>query len=528
MNPIAAPKTLRYEPDAGLPVAIEAKSTRRYFYPQNGDKFAPGTTNVIRMNLNASSFLDFSHSYLQFTVTNKSGAHLALDHGVPFFNRLQIMSGGQELEDIQEYSRLYSILTSIQGSRLTGDESSLTSKGRFGGAPAATAPGITVGALQLLQTGGANAVDNGAAAALNNQISAGVNASINAFNGEGVSYLHNGETRALGGLDDDDSVTFNVPIISAFFNIDKYFPLLLTEQGLDLYFYLDAGLQVGCYDADPGAAGTYEITQVKYVAHEVNLDDAFVNQMKASMNATGGVLSLSSTTYRYNQVNEGAITTGGTRDLSISCRVKSLKGMIVRPQLSVVNNDRSLFACSTGHNVGIIGAQFRIGSVLYPQSKIEFADTAATSNKGEMFNEIRKCFGTIGSYAHGTMLNDSTFRSHVGHLANGVSDVQHRDGQAGSNAVGSAGGGMNSVKQFFTIAYDFETFAKSATESGINVADRSLPVSLHLDRTAIANMRNNANGADLVNADGGIRYDCFAMCDCIIYIDLMGKITTRI
>ena len=87
---------------------------------------------------------------------------------------------------------------------------------------------------------------------------------------------------------------------------------------------------------------------------------------------------------------------------------------------------------------------------------------------------------------------------------------------------------MNSVKQFFTIAYDFETFAKSATESGINVADRSLPVSLHLDRTAIANMRNNANGADLVNADGGIRYDCFAMCDCIIYIDLMGKITTRI
>ena len=114
MNPIAAPKTLRYEPDAGLPVAIEAKSNRRYFYPSNGDRFGPKATNVIRMNLNANSFLDFSHSYLQFTVenTNKDAnedGHLALDHGVPFFNRLQIMSGGQELEDIQEYSRLYSI-----------------------------------------------------------------------------------------------------------------------------------------------------------------------------------------------------------------------------------------------------------------------------------------------------------------------------------------------------------------------------------------------------------------------------------
>ena len=108
MNPIAAPKTLRYEPDAGLPVAIEAKSNRRYFYPNNGDKFGPNQTNVIRMNLNANSFLDFSHSYLQFTVTNTNSANetIGLDHGVPFFNRLQIMSGGQELEDIQEYSRL--------------------------------------------------------------------------------------------------------------------------------------------------------------------------------------------------------------------------------------------------------------------------------------------------------------------------------------------------------------------------------------------------------------------------------------
>ena len=70
MNPIAAPKTLRYEPDAGLPVAIEAKSNRRY--PTNGDKFGPDQTNVIRMTLNSNSFIDFSHSYLQFTVENTS------------------------------------------------------------------------------------------------------------------------------------------------------------------------------------------------------------------------------------------------------------------------------------------------------------------------------------------------------------------------------------------------------------------------------------------------------------------------
>ena len=66
------------------------------------------------------------------------------------------------------------------------------------------------------------------------------------------------------------------------------------------------------------------------------------------------------------------------------------------------------------------------------------------------------------------------------------------------------------------IAYDFETFAKSATESGINVSDRALPVTLTLKKTGVANQMQVA------------RYDVWAMCDCIIYIDLMGKIPTRI
>eukprot|EP01047_Picozoa_sp_COSAG01_P039231 COSAG01_NODE_3228_length_6383_cov_16.960216_3_plen_170_part_00 len=41
-----------------------------------------------------------------------------------------------------------------------------------------------------------------------------------------------------------------------------------------------------------------------------------------------------------------------------------------------------------------------------PQSSIKFSE----ENKGELFQEIRKCFGTIGSYNHGTMLNDATFQ----------------------------------------------------------------------------------------------------------------------
>ena len=82
---VAAPKTLRYEHDGGLPVAIEAKSNRRAYVPNNGSNFSPGQT--IRINLNSSSFIDFSHSYLQFKFFNKTDGvtdrSVGLDMGCP-------------------------------------------------------------------------------------------------------------------------------------------------------------------------------------------------------------------------------------------------------------------------------------------------------------------------------------------------------------------------------------------------------------------------------------------------------------
>lgn len=125
--PVAAPKTLRYEQDAGLPVAIDAKSSRHFHTPVNGQVFKPEGTNQIRVHINSDNFIDFSHSYLQFRFLNTSNdATCGLDYGVPFFKRLQIISGGEILEDINEYSRLYAMLNGIQGNRLNQDEQSIT------------------------------------------------------------------------------------------------------------------------------------------------------------------------------------------------------------------------------------------------------------------------------------------------------------------------------------------------------------------------------------------------------------------
>ena len=515
MNPIAAPSTLRYEPDAGLPVAIEAKSNRRTFFPTNGQVFSKSGANIIKLTLNSQSFVDFSHSYLQFTFKNNAGQSCGLDQGVPFFNRMQIMSGGKELEDIQEYGRLYSILNTIQGSSINDDEHSLTHHTQFGAtnnaAANVTATAVVQASLGTNAQVAADATDgSGASGAslvaiktavdaaletMRGKVNAQVNDSINAQINNGA-FKYNAVDQVAAGA----SVVFNVPLISAIFNIDKYFPLLLTDQGLDVYLHLDSTLNVGVWSDVPDA--DYEINSVKYVAHEVNLDDSFVNQMKASMAATNGVLSLSSTTYRYNLVSDSTSAGEGIKDLNIAVRTKSLKGLIVKPMPDAFNNNKDVYSISPGLDCGITSLQFRVGSVLYPQSAINYGPT----NKGEIFNEVRKCFGTLGAYNYGTRMNAATLPSLS--AANQIAAFNVADATGFAPKAGT-------TQKNFVAAYDFETFAKSATESGLNTSDRALPVTMAVGRT-------------LAGTGGGIRYDTYAMCDCIIYISQNGEIFTRI
>jgi hypothetical protein len=216
--------------------------------------------------------------------------------------------------------------------------------------------------------------------------------------------------------------------------------------------------------------------------------------MKMSIQATGGVLSLASTTYKHYLANQtGANPTNATHN--ISTQVKSLKGLIVRPQNNALTGDVDRFPISTGQAMQIDEIQFKVGSILYPQEPIRFSN----DNRGEMYNEIRKCFGTIGSYNHGTMLNATTFKQ----MANTAADKTP---------------GAGNPKQLWVAAYDFETFAKSATESGLNTSDRALPVSFTVKTSQVH--------ADISLLN--VRYDVFAMADCILYISLDGKLSTRI
>ena len=223
MSSPVVPKQLNY--NDVLPVAIESRSNKRTFEPTNGTVFGPDANRIIRLNINSDNLCDFTHSYLQFTVTNKTtvtgvathpasltaeklkeSAAMHLDFGMPFIKRLQILSGGQELEDIDEYGRLYSILLATQGNPEQENELSMN-QGRMDANYNFNNPSegnILQNAITTFTGAGLGAAGAGAASVVNARQLAGVQEAFNAAgenrariaNAQNANnpYLHNGRS----------------------------------------------------------------------------------------------------------------------------------------------------------------------------------------------------------------------------------------------------------------------------------------------------------------------------------------------
>eukprot|EP01051_Picozoa_sp_SAG22_P006622 SAG22_NODE_438_length_10500_cov_13.037496_10_plen_171_part_00 len=98
------------------------------------------------MNINSDNLCDFTHSYIQAVLTNTSTKALALDTGIPWISRVQILSGGQELENIESYNRLHSMLEAVQGNPNQAGELSLTQNARF---PMSDNTSVSAGAITI-------------------------------------------------------------------------------------------------------------------------------------------------------------------------------------------------------------------------------------------------------------------------------------------------------------------------------------------------------------------------------------------
>jgi hypothetical protein len=267
----ALPRSVNYSDT--LPLAVASTQNRRSYYPVNGQSFTDTGSNQIRIDVNADGLLDVQQSYLEFTLNNNqaNNALRTIDQGHVWIKRLTIESAGVILEDINNYNRLVcGILQPAQGSAAYTGEMQLSM--RSGAQQDLLLPGGAVAFGEPYFTNGLSALTDGA----------------------GAPTAAQDQKNGTGALGAAESFTGQYHLACGMLNLDKYLPLVLMGQGFTIAIELATGVELGCSAAN----GTgYEISNVRYVAHIVDMQRDFYDMLRNLQVASGGSLMIGGSTW---------------------------------------------------------------------------------------------------------------------------------------------------------------------------------------------------------------------------------------
>jgi len=448
------PKTLDYT-DV-LPLAVESKARRRTFFPNNGATFNSGGANIIRIDLSADALLDTQHSYLRFTFTQDPAAGGATTAGIDFagghafIRRLRVEQSGTILEDIQSYNRLMgAVVLPCQSGEEHKATRTLTEAIRGDGARNG---GLQAGAVAD------TAADNNST--LRN-----------------AGFINNPADQIANA----GTYTFCIPLTSGLLNCDKLVPLMLMSAPLTIEMELASSTQALC---QAGGDSAYSISDVRYVANLVEVGQDVAQQLRMLQEVSGGVLTLAGQTYRHFQ---GAVA-GNDTTINVPARVKSMKSIFFASQ-GAGADAAGTYDVGTGGHMNLNEYQVKIGSVVYPPTPVRCGNMAVGSTS-EPLMELEKAWGNVGSRAG---------------LGNNTQSVNFY-------SVESARGQTNQIYRFAPFGLDMEAFQRVAIESGVNTADRSLPISLILNN-------NNATATTL---------DIYVLADALFYINQDGSMSVSV
>jgi hypothetical protein len=482
------PKTIDYT-DV-LPLAVESKARRRTFFPTNGQSFTDNTNNIVRIDISADALLDTQHSYLRFTNTfaaNAAGVDFAGGHS--FIRRLRVEQSGTILEDIQNYNKLMGgIVLPCQTGWDYLAERSITEaiQGRGSSQSGTVANFITPGAINVTAAG------VGAADALGLESAAMV-----ACNANNVDNQF-----AAGG-----SYDFCIPLTSGLFNNEKLIPLMLMSAPLTIEIELAPHVQAVCAQG----AGTYTWSNVRYIANLVEVGQDVAQQLRMVQEMSGGVLTLAGQTYRHFSGNVAAASNETV--INIPARVKSMKSLFFF-SIGGGADANATYDVGGGVSMNLQEYQLKIGSVVYPPTPVQCAHrggvavAAAGSQRAEQLMELAKAWGNVGSTKGLGMLTSLNYNVAAG------------DAAAAGRAAGAVGGGLSCIGdgyRFCPYGLDLEAFQRVAIESGVNTADRSLPISLILSHA-------NPGGAAVVAQT----VDAYVLADALFYINADGSMSVSV
>ena len=440
MTDVVAPNAVNYGDQ--LPLGIEARSNRRLFFPSTGDSYASNGTNIIRITINADSMLDTSQSYLKFDLKNTTTTDaVSFDLGQPVVSRLVISSGGVVLEDIQHYNHLVG------------------------------------GILAPAQYGAGNHNTD----ALNRNFFQDQTDTVGFGAGSKTSPI-------TGGFDKDNgrcaiaqgaTTTCCYKLYSALLDNEKYLPLVLMNNGLDIEIHLagpnEAGCSAGANDVN------FEISSVRYVAHLIDLQRDFYDMLRMTQQQSGGVLQIAGQSFR-NFTGTLSATATGEQNINVPVRARSIKSLFWKASSAAA---QETFTLSQGSNMSLSQYQVKIGANNYPPTAVQ---VDASSNKIEPYLELEKSFGKLGSTIHTNMLTNQCYLA--------------------SNK-GSGGKATNST--FAPFGLDMESF-RAEIENGVDTSSRALPMTLSLTL-----------GADGVNEASTVYI--YALIDTLFFVNMDGSVS---
>jgi len=489
-----APKSVMYGDQ--LPLGVEAKSQKRMFFPTTGDTYTPTSNTICRIDINYDGLLDTAQSYLEFDLQNLSATaqRASFDVGQSVIRKLTISSGGVVLEEIHDYNALvagvlFPSQAGVQNLHYEGmNNNGIDQRSSFtniAAGQAACAVGATT--ASACPTFGTNAVLTAALAAggsttstimegvvdgtvdvvvgnvktaVNTAVSAsvvlGVNAGGAGINSGGADVLRYasvgdgtvGSTaiNRTGIYDANQTIKQQYKLVSGLMDNDKYLPLVLMNAGITLEFELAPAND--CMVSFNGSDNHYQINNVRYVAHLIDLERSFYDRLRMVQQNSGGVLQIAGQSWRGFRATQSAAT---TQALNCPARVRSIKSFFWKYGRVGAANTFNL--SSGGHN-SITQYQLAIGATRYPPTANE---SQITSNKVAPYTELQKAFGKIGSNLHPDRLNSA-------HYLNGY----------GSAAVMATA----DICSFAPYGIDLESF-RHEIENGIDTSSRALPITLH-------------------------------------------------
>tara|TARA_R110000851_G_scaffold201298_1_gene352458 strand:- start:738 stop:2192 length:1455 start_codon:yes stop_codon:yes gene_type:complete len=477
------PKTLDYT-DV-LPLAVESKSRRRTFFPTNGAEFSTAGNNIIRIDLSADALLDTQHSYLRFTMTATAGtAGLDPAGGHAFISRLRVEQSGTILEDIQSYNKLMGAI--VLPCQASSDYEGVRT--------------LTEGQRTPFSAVGSSVPDPIATALVGGAVPVGTAI-------DGVGSGTNGIAQMAAG----DTHDFCIPLNSGLLNCEKLIPLMLMSAPLTIELELASPAE--CVAG--AAACIPTIQNVRYVANLVEVGNDVGQQLRMLQEMSGGVLTLTGQTYRHFS---GTVTAGTSEtNINIPARVKSMKSIFFNmPGLNAAGNTAASFAnydVGTGIHSNVDSFQFKIGSVTYPPTPVrcqfgtQSAAAISTESKvaGETVLELEKAWGNVGSrMGLGSKCNASMFYT--------IPNIRAIPPVAGNVLIDG------NRQRYAPFGLDMEAFQRVAIESGVNTADRSLPISLILTHGA---------GQGGVNAIAS-QLDAYVLADALFYINSDGSMSVSV